>query len=233
MTSEHNTTAERSSRDVPFVFHQYQLLAKRGYCPAISYAEQWDKYIAIGEVPTQNFDTFEEYYQEFPLDIEVHDAQEQLAVTESGTGGYTRWLCRYLPEADGPGWVILILQEAEPDFPETKINIFHAEEGLPDETENALPSLSPAVFFNEEKAKSTAEIAPMVSMWMEFGQESMGLRLVPIVNRTYVCEDGLPAVSNLTQGEKEAVCDAWHHFVPEPISLTWNPETTQYQFNQQ
>jgi hypothetical protein len=95
-----------------------------------------------------------------------------------------------------------------------------------------LPGLSPAVFFNEAKAKSTAELAPMVSLWMEFGEASTSLRLVPIVNRTFVCDDGLPAVTNLTPAEKEAVCQAWNHFVPEPVEMKWDATQAHYQFVQ-
>lgn len=231
MTSENNTQAERSTRDVPLVLHQYQLLSQRGFCPNITFSEEWEQYIAVGDAPSEAFETYAEYQAAFPLEIIVQADKEQLAVTEQGTGGYTRWLCRYIPENMGPGWVVLILQEAEPHFPETKINVFRGEDNLPDETENALPNLTPGVFFKEDQAKATAEKTPMVSLWMEFGEKPEELRLVPIVNQTFVCDNGLPAVANLSQEEKEAICAAWDHFSSEAVVLHLDHVTEQYHFH--
>lgn len=70
----------------------------------------------------------------------------------------------------------------------------------------------------------------MVSLWMEFGEKPEELRLVPIVNQTFVCDNGLPAVTNLSHSEKEEICAAWDHFVPDAVVLHLDHPTAQYHF---
>jgi hypothetical protein len=205
---------------------QYALLGDR--VPSLLYVPAWSTWVCKGDIPPTQFASLQEYQDEFPLQVSVE--QDCIVVTDPGFGkGAMEWIFRVFPLADGNYLAALTETDAHDENHECSIWIGkYVDDEWEDLTDNVLPSLSRADFFDSLADPRILEDFELVTLQYVLPRNGSSLHIQPMPNLALECVEGRVLLDDLDPADETLICEAWRHFRPEQITIALDAQTGKF-----
>lgn len=225
MKEKKNQGAGRPEKDVPFIFRQYEKLARRGVVVPARFIVEWYAFVEGGDADPAAFSSLEEYKQAFPGEITFGKDHQTMTFTRPGTGmGSESWTLGRIEQEIGPDVLIVLYVEESPEYGAASAKAFLDEPGLPDFTDKILPDAGPGIFFSDTEAQKLAEQHPILSLSYAFGNGTDEIVVSATPVAAFKGPDNQPQVSKLDQTETDAIQKAWDSFLPDARTLRFAPK---------
>lgn len=190
---------------------------------------RWNTWVCEGDMSPNEFDSLEEYLEEFPY--KVHVSADSIKVIDPGSGnGAMEWMMRLFRAHDGARIVALTETDANHESRECKLWIGQwTESGWLELTDMALPEIGRRNFFEDAADPEVVEDYELVGLQYVLDGSAPVLRIEPIANADLVCEDGRLDSAEVSPEAAEAICRAWQYYRPSSIHCRFDPATATFQ----
>lgn len=193
--------------------------------PAIAYASKWKAWVRKGDKSPDEFESFQDFFDEFPYFILVDAANSFIRVTDPGSGsGEMIWEMRTFMQANGKLLAVVTETDSKPGRADSRIWFGNRTDGEWEELPRTLPYMHNHLFFDDDCDQAIFDKYELISIIFSLDPKVVdGISISPLPNFNFECTEGKLIFAEEFPAEDHApICQAWKHF---------DAKTLAYQFD--